>query len=174
MAAAPPTGQMGGNSNNEPHATLVEDSGSSTTPRGGDQWSPVSEALALGRADNRPDARDTASAADAAAEGPNVAGGGGAAVISCTNSSSSSSNGSSSVSAGEFDMKDFSSFSAPSAPPALPPASARGRRIARISGETAAAISSQQVVVDLKSICKELVENALDAGATSIGEDAAS
>lgn len=43
-------------------------------------------------------------------------------------------------------------------------------RIARISEETAAAISSQQVVIDLKSICKELVENALDAGATSIGK----
>lgn len=72
-----------------------------------------------------------------------------------------------------LDFEDLSCFSAPASalPAASPPprAAPRGNRIARISEETAAAISSQQVVIDLKSICKELVENALDAGATSIG-----
>ncbi|XP_026190539.1 mismatch repair endonuclease PMS2 [Cyclospora cayetanensis] len=71
-----------------------------------------------------------------------------------------------------LDFEDLSCFSAPTS--ALPeaPATLRtlpgGRRIARISDETAAALSSQQVVIDLRSICKELVENALDAGSTSI------
>lgn len=74
------------------------------------------------------------------------------------------------------DCSDLSLFAAPS--PALPAtsqpslATSQGSRIARISDETAAAISSQQVVIDLRCICKELVENALDAGATSIGKDA--
>jgi len=31
-------------------------------------------------------------------------------------------------------------------------------------------IQSGQVIVDLQSVCKELVENSIDAGATSIGE----
>lgn len=45
-------------------------------------------------------------------------------------------------------------------------------RIRRVSEETAAALSSHQVITDLRSICKELVENAIDAGATSVGKEA--
>ncbi|KAL8272375.1 hypothetical protein Esti_003665 [Eimeria stiedai] len=68
-------------------------------------------------------------------------------------------------------LDQLASYAAPAATiPAVPsgPRHPRRARIARISDETAAAISSQQVVIDLRSICKELVENALDAGATSI------
>ena len=73
-------------------------------------------------------------------------------------------------------LEDFSSFAAaaetlPATSPAPRSAPARNR-ITCISEETAAAISSQQVVIDLKSICKELVENALDAGSTAIGKRA--
>lgn len=71
----------------------------------------------------------------------------------------------------EKDMDSLTCFAAPvSALPAapVPQTTSRGRRIARMSDQTAAAMSSQQVVIDLKCICKELVENALDAGATSI------
>lgn len=80
---------------------------------------------------------------------------------------------SSSESTREKDMDSLSCFAAPAlalpgAP--VPRTTSRGKRIARMSDETAAAISSQQVVIDLKCICKELVENALDAGATSIGK----
>ncbi|KAL8435568.1 hypothetical protein ACSSS7_002413 [Eimeria intestinalis] len=69
------------------------------------------------------------------------------------------------------DFEQLANYAAPAA--TIPTARAGPRqprrvRIARISEETAAAISSQQVVIDLRSICKELVENALDAGATSI------
>ncbi|KAL8455604.1 hypothetical protein Emag_000599 [Eimeria magna] len=69
------------------------------------------------------------------------------------------------------DLDQLASYAAPAAtiPAALSgPRHPCRARIARISNETAAAISSQQVVIDLRSICKELVENALDAGATSI------
>ncbi|KAL8438824.1 hypothetical protein Efla_003861 [Eimeria flavescens] len=68
-------------------------------------------------------------------------------------------------------LERLASFAAPATAILNAPAKqrlSRGARIARISDETAVAISSQQVVIDLKSICKELVENALDAGATSI------
>ncbi|KAL8445789.1 hypothetical protein Emed_005345 [Eimeria media] len=68
-------------------------------------------------------------------------------------------------------LDQLASYAAPAATiPAAPsgPRHPCRARIARISNETAAAISSQQVVIDLRSICKELVENALDAGATSI------
>ena len=38
-----------------------------------------------------------------------------------------------------------------------------------IEGRSVHQIQSGQVIVDLQSVCKELVENSIDAGATSIG-----
>lgn len=38
-----------------------------------------------------------------------------------------------------------------------------------IEGRSVHQIQSGQVIVDLISVCKELVENSVDAGATSIG-----
>jgi DNA mismatch repair protein PMS2 len=38
-----------------------------------------------------------------------------------------------------------------------------------IEGRSVHQIQSGQVIVDLISVCKELVENSIDAGATSIG-----
>ena len=38
-----------------------------------------------------------------------------------------------------------------------------------IEGRSVHQIQSGQVIVDLVSVCKELVENSVDAGATSIG-----
>lgn len=38
-----------------------------------------------------------------------------------------------------------------------------------IEGRSVHQIQSGQVIVDLQSVCKELVENGIDAGATSIG-----
>ena len=38
-----------------------------------------------------------------------------------------------------------------------------------IEGRSVHQIQSGQVIVDLQSVCKELVENSLDAGASSIG-----
>jgi DNA mismatch repair protein PMS2 len=40
-----------------------------------------------------------------------------------------------------------------------------------IEGRSVHQIQSGQVIVDLQSVCKELVENSIDAGATSIGMD---
>ena len=42
--------------------------------------------------------------------------------------------------------------------------------VKRIEGSTVHRIQSGQVVVDLSSAVKELVENSIDAGATSIGK----
>ncbi|PHJ19065.1 dna mismatch repair c-terminal domain-containing protein, partial [Cystoisospora suis] len=42
------------------------------------------------------------------------------------------------------------------------------RRIRMMSEEVAESICSQQVIVGLKAVCKELVENSIDAGATAI------
>lgn len=41
--------------------------------------------------------------------------------------------------------------------------------IKAIEGRSVHQIQSGQVIVDLQSVCKELVENSIDAGATSIG-----
>ncbi len=41
--------------------------------------------------------------------------------------------------------------------------------IKAIEGRSVHQIQSGQVIVDLQSVCKELVENSVDAGATSIG-----
>jgi DNA mismatch repair ATPase MutL len=38
-----------------------------------------------------------------------------------------------------------------------------------IEGRSVHQIQSGQVIIDLISVCKELVENSIDAGATSIG-----
>jgi DNA mismatch repair protein PMS2 len=43
--------------------------------------------------------------------------------------------------------------------------------IKAIEGRSVHQIQSGQVIVDLQSVCKELVENSIDAGATSIGMD---
>ncbi|PFH37226.1 hypothetical protein BESB_036840 [Besnoitia besnoiti] len=57
----------------------------------------------------------------------------------------------------------FSSFSLPPQP-----GGREARRVQPMSRAVAEGVCSQQVVLGIKSICKELVENAIDAGATGI------
>ncbi|CDJ57311.1 hypothetical protein EMWEY_00007690 [Eimeria maxima] len=145
-------GPIGGGSSSTPAAAfLPEDAARSTASWRSDEWSPSSEPSTAARSASVVSPLHGDAPADAGTAGDR----------------STSSNTGSSAAAGS-DVMDLSSFSAPTAPPVRPTGAPRRRGIARISGETAAALSSQQVIVDLKSICKELVENALDAGSTSI------
>lgn len=54
--------------------------------------------------------------------------------------------------------------------PHLPPMTAGPGPIKAIDGSSVHKITSGQVVVDLQTAVKEMVENSLDAGATTIGE----
>ena len=54
--------------------------------------------------------------------------------------------------------------------PPLPPMTAGPGPIKAIDGSSVHKITSGQVVVDLQTAVKEMVENSLDAGATTIGE----
>ncbi|KYK64209.1 DNA mismatch repair protein, C-terminal domain-containing protein, partial [Toxoplasma gondii TgCatPRC2] len=99
--------------------------------------------------------------------------------LSTSSTSSSSSSSSASSSSSSASPSSFSSAASPASSSAVRSSSSGGAESERDTGRQAGrlhamsslvaeAVCSQQVVLGLKSICKELVENAIDAGATTV------